>query len=188
MWYANGDIYYVFGAHVLLWEWSAVSSVMAITIISAADFRQFIATAKQGASLLCLKLQATQGGLLIQINDTSWNENCSAELAKGKMFHNITWNVKLQTGVMVPTCAIFSMQEVSDAVQWFFSLRVQSKLRFLISLCGLLPEVFWHCCRWVRHFTDTREEILQPSGFIEWLFTFHLSFSHLFHQSCYLLF
>lgn len=44
--------------------------------------------------------------------------NCSAELAKGKMFHNVTWNVKSQAGIMVPTCTIFSMREVSDAVQW----------------------------------------------------------------------
>lgn len=44
-----------------------------------------------------------------------------------------------------------------------FSLRVQSKSCFLIGLCGV-----WH-----------REEILQPSGVIEWLFTMHLSFSRL---------
>lgn len=30
----------------------------------------------------------------------------------------------------------------------------------------LLPEVFWHCCRWVRHITNSREEILQPGSVI----------------------
>lgn len=44
-------------------------------------------------------------------------ENCSAEVTEGKLFHDVISNAKSQTGIMVPTCAIFSMLEESDAVQ-----------------------------------------------------------------------